>query len=43
MEKMMIKEPKNIQVLKILAGEGSYIIVSGFKNVEELNETTAKL
>ena len=41
MEKIMIKEPKNIQVLKILAGEGSYILVSGFKNVEELNEITA--
>ena len=39
LEKTMIKEPRNINVLKIMSGEGDYIIVSGFKDIEELNNT----
>jgi len=37
LEKTMIKEPRNISILKMMSGEGNYIIVSGFKDVEELN------
>lgn len=38
-EKEMMKEPSALQVLKLISGEGSYAIIAGFKDMEELDKT----
>jgi Lrp/AsnC family transcriptional regulator, leucine-responsive regulatory protein len=39
LEKMIINEPKNISILKTMSGEGKYIIISEFKDLDELKKT----
>ncbi|MEI7425022.1 MAG: Lrp/AsnC family transcriptional regulator [Candidatus Staskawiczbacteria bacterium] len=39
LEKIMINELKNISILKTICGEGKYIIMAEFKDLDELNTT----